>query len=156
MSLCVRDILKGIVSLDQVVLINAGTMVDTCDELKELIEYYQGIYWCDWSIDKCTVVVETLLFTQRLHQERILSTSNKHLVRSIDLHQDRFGIVHSPNDVKYTFELEGEDAWRHVNGPFELGSHWTIAPITEADLNQGEGGSKCGDRAHPDAKFIEG
>ena len=155
MSLCVRDILKGIVSLDQVVLINAGTMVNTCDKLKELIEYYQDIYWCDWSIDKCTVVVEALLFTQRLHQERILISNNDHLTRSIDLHQDRFGIVHSPNDVKYTFELEGEDAWRHVNGPVELGSHWTVKPITEADLNQDKVGPP-NEGAHPDAEFIEG
>tara|TARA_Y100000310_G_C20198030_1_gene585584 strand:+ start:48 stop:281 length:234 start_codon:yes stop_codon:yes gene_type:complete len=30
-----------------------------------------------------------------------------------------------------------------------------LQPITEADLNQGEGGSKGGDDAGPDAEFID-
>ena len=111
-------------------------MVDTCDKLKELIKIYHETYWSmiPRSLKQCTSVVETLLFTQRLHQERILVASNEHLERSIALHENRFGVHHSQYDIAYTLTSEDEDTWTHVNGPIELGSHWVV--ITDKSIKK--------------------
>ena len=120
MSLCVRDILKRLVPLSDVILLDAGTKIDSCETLTGVISFYHTTYWSDWSIDECTKIVEKILFTNRLRQERVIHCKEEHLKRSVKLHEDKFGEKHSPGDVMKTFENET------YRDDFNLGSHWEI------------------------------
>ena len=136
MSLCVRDILKGIVSLDQVILLDAGTMVNTCNKLTGLVEYYNDIYWKDWEFEQCLDVVETLLFTHRLRQERVMPRHDgNHLERSLTLHEKRFGVNHGEHDVIQRLHYDdkgfiGEEG----QGELKLGDHWEVIDVIDSDV----------------------
>ena len=136
MSLCVRDILKGIVSLNQVILMDTGTMVSTCDELTSLVKYYNGIYWRDWEYEQCLQVVESLLFTLRLRQERVMPKHNgHHLKRSLALHEDRFGRRHGPHDVVHRLTHHDTDGCDCDEKACELklGAHWEVIDVVDSD-----------------------
>ena len=137
MSLCVRDILKGIVSLDQVILLDAGTMVNTCDKLTGLVRYYNDIYWRDWEFEQCLNVVETLLFTNRLRQERVMPKHDgHHLERSLTLHENRFGKRHGSHDVVHRLTHHDTDGCDCDENACELklGAHWEVIDVVDSDV----------------------
>ena len=135
MSLCVRDILKGIVSLNQVILIDAGTMVATINDLESLLISYHELYWFEWTLEDASKIVEKLLFTQRLRQSRIAPTHDgSHLKRSLKLHRCIGKGIKSKVELRERLHYDG-----CFIGQPEFGPHWKIVDIIDDDETKTEG-----------------
>ncbi len=69
---CVRDIVKGVVDIDDVLVIIARTKIDDVEQLKSILFSYQyePDYWMGLDGAKCVEVSEQLFNAGKIHQPR--------------------------------------------------------------------------------------
>ena len=87
LSLCVLDILKGNMNPDDVLFINAGTMIRSIDDMLSVCHNYIDYGpWTGYDMDDVLPVVEDLIFNNKLYQARLYN-EGWHLPRSLKLHR---------------------------------------------------------------------
>tara|TARA_R100001530_G_scaffold134895_2_gene110772 strand:- start:258 stop:686 length:429 start_codon:yes stop_codon:yes gene_type:complete len=112
LSLCVTDILMGVVDVNDVLFINAGTRIDSIESLNGVIDMYmqEDCPWAGFDRDDVLLIVEDLIFNNKLYQSRLYShgdgSRQGHLRRSVDLHNRRMD-----GD-----QLVFDDVWLDVTG----------------------------------------
>ena len=77
LSKCVKDIVTGIVDIQDVLIIKAGTCINKPDILKDVVKHYcrgalfGGGPWEGLDENECRMVTYELFFTNRVYQERV-------------------------------------------------------------------------------------
>ena len=114
MSRCIRDIYFGKVSIDDVVVIECGTMVSSFESLNDLVTSYifQGV-WKGMERDKIFDILEPLLFTGRIRQERVMKKNPNYLERSVKRHREG-------GDDWSTFDSTGFGSWTPPKGDNDI------------------------------------
>ena len=78
LSKCVIDIINGVVNIDDVKLIRAGTCISTPKILETVVTHYcKGALfghgpWEELDEDECRDITNQLFFTNRVYQERVI------------------------------------------------------------------------------------
>lgn len=78
LSFCVADILRGNVSVEDVVEIIANTRIQNLDAWKDTVENYSRMYWNN--DPRASEICEYLLFTGKIKQPRIDDWSAGHYI----------------------------------------------------------------------------
>jgi len=79
LSKCVIDIINGVVNIDDVKLIRAGTCISTPEILESVIKTYCRGYmlsqgpWDGLDESECRDITYQLFFTNRVYQERVVN-----------------------------------------------------------------------------------
>jgi len=82
LSFCVKDILSGKVSIDEVGKIVSSTACKTDGDWQELIEIYSRSYWHDFSSFEINDVMTQLIYGGKIEQPRLSNGKMQALYRS--------------------------------------------------------------------------
>lgn len=72
LSNCIRDIAWGRVSIGNVKFILSGTAINNRDDMLNVISGYSDSYWHEIPIHKIIHLLETLVYSGRIIQPRVL------------------------------------------------------------------------------------
>ena len=115
LSKCVLDIARGIVDINDVLVIKAGTCFYSIKTLEVVLDMYSkgSLFsngkWHEVEADYCKKIVEQLLFTNRIHQERV----NKMF---LDQEMDWDELIEVPDWLEKSNKIHQDDA-----------DHWELA-----------------------------
>lgn len=123
---CVRDIVKGLVKIEDVAWIIASTFIETEDQLHRVIEQYayEPTYLSGLDIDECQRVALQLYDSGRILQPRMMGV-RRHMVPEDAIWADLFPTVLSDKEVvktaweNYRFMLHMTE-----NLPEDTELHW--------------------------------
>jgi len=73
LSFCVKDILSGRIDKNDVGMIVTSTSFKNPEMWRNGIESYQKSYWCDYSIEECTNLVNWLIENNKIEQPRSIN-----------------------------------------------------------------------------------
>lgn len=82
LSFCIKDILSGKVSYNEVGKIVTSTACKNDESWVKLLEQYQQSYWYDYSMVECRAVLFGLLFANKIEQPRLIDGRMQALYRS--------------------------------------------------------------------------
>jgi hypothetical protein len=74
LSFCVRDIARGLVAIDDVVVIVTGTQYRNNVEFMTLLAQYKKAYWGKDDPEKCAQIAVQLNRLGKIHQPRLIDS----------------------------------------------------------------------------------